>query len=1368
MDHVRQQAFRLEAVHAQHQQVKLDRWSARKPELKQYITALSQSKELLVEDIKQTEARVSSAQQPIVAPPATPSRAARPGSTSPFANKSDAELATEQSRLRDALVHINGQILSTKAVFAQPRREEEKELWEAQLVILQDTYRMHQEEIDLMEVEVISRARMQRLMKERAVAEQSGIAQLARLQEQLNTNGTRTNEYKRELYFPAVKGYNFAFGGRGIYFGGKDVLVSELSGAFAITAQTDKADRHGVFKSARISVQFGGPHLASAQRGSNSQAAVANRTAAVTQSFQLRPSSATQSAAHKPPTSAAPSPAAPPAANPITDAVPASRLTADSDSNLVNSHKQPLPAPQISQQGVPIQPQGYRGSEQQADVSGHSTHQQQSQALQQTLNLHQNDVYSPLRASAPYQESAQDGQAERRMSSSLASTSADGLAFGMYSGAGPEAGALPPRAPEHQSRSKRLATKMLKKLGTKDRFRNPHPEQPGSGPGLQSSRPAYSPDAFDDHAKKGSKLAQRLLGGGKSVTGKLMPEKKLVFGSHVAGRSNHTWSNGLDNGEFEGASTSRAAEVQQDVMEAATEAEGGPQTPRTPTTEDLEYDIVGTPRQTSDYQGSPSLPTIPQQPPPRNLSRNSSLGSQAQAQTPVDDEVDVGQSISYQHGQFPRQDSASSALPAREAAAGFKGALKKVANGIAGTEFWEGATDRGSEAGLDSVSGSGGHRKGLFVVVRLSEVGLIGEKGTKVPNASIAEISVEVELCLTFNFEYTSVQGWHTAVKPVFEVVSLERKALGASVPLPKTVIRYILSAVLPRVLQRKLLGLLPQELGQYMLDAGQAGRLAGEITIVGPPLSSLDAELAFHPEAVARSKDARKQAQMAAAAQEARGMLGMSLEQAQLLAELFSGKNGLLSTPLPCNIAELQAYYSRHHGDPAVWTPLCDAWDRALQMLSRANGVTPLSFRTLMEGHVAHQLLKPVRARVTLSQASISLNADAIMTAVRDFMERSARETSAKEEASGRRTDESESLETQLQVLETFYTFAAGKLHTFKGKFKHATGSVMAQANARNYALGVEGLSYEGPLRVRLPVKKKLDPDGSFSFEIPLPNPDRQVILKRFAGGFKQALSSPLTVHQVASQIAAQTAAADPASAPQPPAPDTPQSDAGSEEEVLPDWGHDESGKPPLKLGKVIVDGMRVRVRLDQQRIGSLLQGISPQAMGSQFADVASGVLSMLGDMASLSFAGYHPDGGSDAHFVLNMESSDVSNLNAELTQLGFRSGEGVSPGRTLRIVQAISRAILLTTGRSPKSLKGFDSNWHRHLTKETMDVAVCLAAESNVHRNSKSEPLMVHVAGTSDDAFGTKPLSVTNEIELVSMIRALKGDETPGQTEN
>lgn len=39
-----------------------------------------------------------------------------------------------------------------------------------------------------------------------------------------------------------------------------------------------------------------------------------------------------------------------------------------------------------------------------------------------------------------------------------------------------------------------------------------------------------------------------------------------------------------------------------------------------------------------------------------------------------------------------------------------------------------------------------------------------------------------------------------------------------------------------------------------------------------------------------------------------------MSVEQAQVLAELFSGRTGLLSQSVPCNIAELQAYYSRSH----------------------------------------------------------------------------------------------------------------------------------------------------------------------------------------------------------------------------------------------------------------------------------------------------------------------------------------------------------------------------------------------------------------------------------------------------------------------
>lgn len=44
---------------------------------------------------------------------------------------------------------------------------------------------------------------------------------------------------------------------------------------------------------------------------------------------------------------------------------------------------------------------------------------------------------------------------------------------------------------------------------------------------------------------------------------------------------------------------------------------------------------------------------------------------------------------------------------------------------------------------------------GLLVVVRLEEVGLVGEKGSKVPSASFAEISIELELQLTLAFEFS-------------------------------------------------------------------------------------------------------------------------------------------------------------------------------------------------------------------------------------------------------------------------------------------------------------------------------------------------------------------------------------------------------------------------------------------------------------------------------------------------------------------------------------------------------------------------------------------------------------------------------------
>lgn len=46
----------------------------------------------------------------------------------------------------------------------------------------------------------------------------------------------------------------------------------------------------------------------------------------------------------------------------------------------------------------------------------------------------------------------------------------------------------------------------------------------------------------------------------------------------------------------------------------------------------------------------------------------------------------------------------------------------------------------------------------------------------------------------------------------------------------------------------------------------------------------------------------------------------------------------------------------------------------------------------------------------------------------------------------------------------------------------------------------------------------------------------------------------------------------------------------------------------------------------------------------------------------------------------MIRLESSDAANLSAEAVCLGYRSGDGLSPGRLLRTAQALARAIMLT----------------------------------------------------------------------------------------
>lgn len=68
------------------------------------------------------------------------------------------------------------------------------------------------------------------------------------------------------------------------------------------------------------------------------------------------------------------------------------------------------------------------------------------------------------------------------------------------------------------------------------------------------------------------------------------------------------------------------------------------------------------------------------------------------------------------------------------------------------------------------------------------------------------------------------------------------------------------------------------------------------------------------------------------------------------------------------------------------------------------------------------------------------------------------------------------------------------------QSKFRGASAVLVAAADCAGLTLGVESGQYEGPLRVRIPVRlSSAAGDGGWSFEIPLPDPASQKLLSRW-----------------------------------------------------------------------------------------------------------------------------------------------------------------------------------------------------------------------------------------------------------------------------
>jgi len=207
-------------------------------------------------------------------------------------------------------------------------------------------------------------------------------------------------------------------------------------------------------------------------------------------------------------------------------------------------------------------------------------------------------------------------------------------------------------------------------------------------------------------------------------------------------------------------------------------------------------------------------------------------------------------------------------------------------------------------------------------------------------------------------------------------------------------------------------------------------------------------------------------------------------------------------------------------------------------------------------------------------------------------------------------------------------------------------------------------------------------------------------------------------------------------------------------------------------RLGRLIVNRLKVRVRLDERRIGEIISGLDGASMGGEaaFNAAAGRIIGHLGDVMTLGFTpaasvtvapglAAGPPAAPD-RYLLHFESSDISRLRVDVQSLGFQSS--ITPGGAVRLVHALVRAAMIAfLERSAEDILAFRERMkglYRLMTREALNVSMCVDTKGEVN----SGAFVISFSGKADEASlrATSPMVLTNEIDLVPLGKAMRGD--------
>eukprot|EP00210_Caulerpa_lentillifera_P005781 g5527.t2 len=562
------------------------------------------------------------------------------------------------------------------------------------------------------------------------------------------------------------------------------------------------------------------------------------------------------------------------------------------------------------------------------------------------------------------------------------------------------------------------------------------------------------------------------------------------------------------------------------------------------------------------------------------------------------------------------------------------------------------ATSNASDFQSETMSLIGAGRRGVHVKLRGTHVNLFGEKGTRVPNMTVREIDLEVECSLSVHFEFSEKLGWSTRNGLKFEIVQLKKTSVGNSIPLPSGLVKTLLNLILPKIVERALLSILPKELGTYLIQSEKGMTTSGEISVLGPPLCTTQAKLdaAFGLHGVKGSK--AEALKMQAAVQEAQNLLSLSPEESNILGLCFSKDPvlGLLDPTDPgtglCSINALCNFHD-HYSKSEIWLALCDLWNKAISYILKIKGWNcTLDFGALMNGAVGRLAAKPVRTQCLFTRLSCDVSVDQFVSCLRTYCERSARELHAEKSI-----QVSMPLDEQLKALNEWHLETTSKLKLFKSSFRSSMAALVGHADSKSLQIGLEKCEYEGPLSFKIPLVKDSEEAGLLSFDVSIPSPESSGS-SDFMDGIYRAIRG---IHHFRKTTKSEIE----------------RSRTGSAENYV-QWGEgydvgeklerailegskgdsDCQFNQPLNLGKVFFQKLRTSITLNEEKLREIL-----------LQEKLNGLIQKFEDLVSCDFA-HHPV--DPTQYLLNFKNSNLARFKAQMSTLGFQSS--VSPAEVLR----------------------------------------------------------------------------------------------------